>query len=150
MRASPHPVSICYEDLEVNGLYLCYAVRINFVGESANVATDTQLVVPVFVNDDGSAIPHGLRAMRIGRRNYVKIAAFGKEFVLNMTHSSDFVTSSVLAGHRANDSTHEMLHAFDPTCYHRGSVMVGNVTVGRAALSACGGLVRDVQRTACV
>lgn len=105
-------------------------------------AVDTEAIAPVFIDGNGSVIgSHGLRSMRIDRRHYVKITAFGKEFVLNMTRNRDFMASNILVEHRGN-STMETLGAFNADCYHKGLVSVGNVTAGKVALSSCRGLVR--------
>lgn len=100
---------------------------------------DTEVIEPAFIDGNGSVIGlRGMRSMRIDRRHYVKITAFGKEFVLNMTRSRDFMARDVLVEHRGN-ATMETLGA---DCYHNGLVTVGNVTAGKVALSSCRGLVR--------
>lgn len=114
-----------------------------FADIGANAAVDSEVVAPVYVDGNGSAIPHrhGLRAMRTGHRHYVKITAFGNEFLLNMTHSRGFMASGVVVEHRAN-ATAEILRTNEADCYHNGLVIMGNAAVGRVALSSCRGLVR--------
>lgn len=102
---------------------------------------DSETIAPVFVDGNGSVIPYGLRSMRTEQRHYVKITAFGKVFLLNMTRSKEFMASDIPVEHRAN-ATRKMFHAFDADCYHSGVVTIGNATVGRVALSSCRGLVR--------